>query len=192
MDNELEAMRQQLNVLKDKLDKQEIVNDSFIRNSMKKNVSSINRRNYVIMAVGLFMIPYGYWAFVSLSGLSIAFWIATCVLMLASVGATFYNTRKIRDPHFMKNDLMEVRREMARAKKFDSNWLLIGLIMVLIWFAWFVYEIYLKLGREGMMPLVISGTIGAILGLIIGLKLHYKTQHQYQEIIDQIEDLNAN
>ena len=46
MDNndfELENMRQQMATLKKKLDKQEIVNDHIIRQSMKKAAGSINR-----------------------------------------------------------------------------------------------------------------------------------------------------
>jgi hypothetical protein len=39
---------------------------------------------------------------------------------------------------------------------------------------------------------MIYGTIcGAVLGVILGFKMHSNTQHQYQEIIDQIEDLKA-
>ena len=37
-------MRQQLNILKEKLQHQAIVNDQIFRRSMKRNVMSINRR----------------------------------------------------------------------------------------------------------------------------------------------------
>ncbi|MBQ2345636.1 MAG: hypothetical protein II390_08500, partial [Prevotella sp.] len=90
---QFDDMRQQLNILKKKLEHQEIVNERVIRNSMKKTVSSINRRYFIIMAICLFMIPYGYWAFVQLSGFSVAFWIGTSILMLICLGATFYNSK---------------------------------------------------------------------------------------------------
>ena len=50
-DFELENMRQQMETLKKKLDQQEIVNDRFIRHSMKKTAGNISRRYYFIMAV---------------------------------------------------------------------------------------------------------------------------------------------
>ena len=59
-ETQFEDMRQQLNTLKKKLDEQEIVNDRLIRRSMKKTVSSINRRYYLIIALGIFMIVYGF------------------------------------------------------------------------------------------------------------------------------------
>ncbi|MBQ3361724.1 MAG: hypothetical protein IJG46_06290 [Prevotella sp.] len=34
-----------------------------------------------------------------------------------------------------------------------------------------------------------GGVIGGIIGCICGFKIHFKTQRQYQDIIDQIEDL---
>ena len=41
-----------------------------------------------------------------------------------------------------------------------------------------------------MMPFLIGGGFGGAIGLIIGLSIHYKTQRNYQEIIDQIEELS--
>ena len=44
MDYELDEMRQQMQTLKNKLEKQEIVNESIVRHSMKKSADSIARR----------------------------------------------------------------------------------------------------------------------------------------------------
>ena len=186
---QFDDMRQQLNILKKKLEHQEIVNERVIRNSMKKTVSSINRRYFIIMAISLFMIPYGYWAFVQLSGFSVAFWIGTSILMLICLGATFYNSKDLRDPGFLRNNLVDVRKKAARAKKFDSDWLFFGIPMTILWLGWFAWEVYKKGGSDEMMPFLIGGGFGGAIGLIIGLSIHYKTQRNYQEIIDQIEEL---
>lgn len=186
---QFDDMRQQLNILKKKLEHQEIVNEHVIRNSMKKTVSSINRRYFIIMAISLFMIPYGYWAFVQLSGFSVAFWIGTSILMLICLGATFYNSKDLRDPGFLRNNLVDVRKKAARAKKFDSDWLFFGIPMSILWLGWFAWEVFKKGGSDEMMPFLIGGGFGGVIGLIIGLSIHYKTQRNYQEIIDQIEEL---
>ena len=186
---QFDDMRQQLNILKKKLEHQEIVNERVIRNSMKKTVSSINRRYFIIMAISLFMIPYGYWAFVQLSGFSVAFWIGTSILMLICLGATFYNSKDLRDPGFLRNNLIDVRKKAARAKKFDSDWLFFGIPTTILWLGWFAWEVYKKGGSDEMMPFLIGGGFGGVIGLIIGLSIHYKTQRNYQEIIDQIEEL---
>ena len=100
-DFEFENMRQQMTTLKNKLNHQEIVNDRMMRRSMKNEVNTITRRYYIIMALGLFMVPYGYWCFVKLCGLSLFFWIVTSIFMLVCVCATFYTLRKINDPNLM-------------------------------------------------------------------------------------------
>jgi len=186
---ELDEMRQQMAILKNKLEQQEIVNDRLLRTSMKKTVSKINRRYLALMILGLLMIPYSYWAFVMLCHFSFAFWIGTCVLMLLCVGATFYNGRDLRDPELMNGNLLDTRRKMARAKKFDNQWLIFGMPALILWLAWFVWEVYQQNGPEGVYPLLIGGGFGGVIGLIIGLSLHFKTQRQYQEIINQIEDV---
>ena len=187
---DFEDMRQQMNTLKNKLNQQEIVNDRLIRRSMKKEVSSIARRNYILMTVALFVIPYGYWTFVKLSGFSFAFWLGTCIFMLICAGATFYSTHKISDPNLMSHSLIEARKKVASAKKFDSDWLLIGIPMIILWLGWFFYELYLQ-NDDRFTGAFWGGCNEAIIGTVLGLGMHFKTQRQYQEIIDQIEDLTA-
>ena len=89
----------------------------------------------------------------------------------------------------MTNNLLDVRRSMARAKKFDANWLYFGVPGVLLFLGWFMYETYQNQGGGIDNPFFWGGCVGGIIGAIVGFKIHFKTQRQYQEIIDQIEDL---
>ena len=190
-DFELESMLQQMETLKNKLSKQEIVNERMIRHSMKNTAGRISRRYYFIMALCLLMIPYSYWAFVTLNGFSIPFWIYTCIVMLVAMGGSYYNSRNLSDSNMMTNSLMDVRRRMARAKKFDADWLFVGIPLVIVFLGWFMYDCY-RLHQDSLHSgLFWGGCIGGVVGAIWGFSLHFKTQRQYQEIIDQIEDLTA-
>ena len=190
-DFELEEMRQQLATLKNKLNQQEIVNDRLIRRSMNKNVVGINRTYLWLSVLCVLMIPYSYWAFVVLSGFSIAFWIGTCVFMLVCFFYTLWNGKDLRDNRLLQEDLLEARRKIATAKKRDSQWLFYGIPTVLLWLAWFVYEAYQKSGSEDVTGFFYGGCAGGIIGAIVGLKVHFRTQRQYQEIIEQIEDFTG-
>ena len=190
-DFELENMREQLSTLKNKLNKQEIVNDHFIRHSMKRTAGNINRTYIWLIILSVVIVPYGYWVFVVLSNFSVAFWIATSIFMLVCGGATYYNKRNLTDSNLMTNNLIEVGRRMARAKKFDADWLFFGIPALILWLAWFFYEVYKQNHDLLMHPLFWAGCVGGIIGAIIGFSIHFKTQRQYQEIIDQIEDLTA-
>ena len=189
MDAQLEEMRQQLTTLKQKLNEQEIVNDRLMRRSMRNTVSNITRRYYITMALALLMVPYGYWVFVKLSHFSVAFGIASSIFMLVCGGATFYNSRKISDSGLMSHSLVEARRKVASAKKFDADWLLIGIPLVLLWLGWFFYEVYQQDNDMFDNGIFWGGCVGGFLGAVIGFAIHFKTQRQYQEIIDQIEDI---
>ena len=187
MDYELDEMRQQMAILKDKLENQTIVNDRIIRRSIKHGVSTINRRYLVIGIIALAMIPYGYWAFVMMGGLSVALWLACCVMMLTVVGFMIYNTQDMRDNGLMNNNLLDVKRKVALAKKRDGNWLWFGIPVALAWGVWAVYEMSQKMGDiDFILPL---GIVCVLVGVFIGLKIHFKTQRQYSDVIEQIEDL---
>lgn len=185
---DLENMRQQMTALKNKLNKQEIINDSLIRRSMRNEVNTITRRYNIIMILAVLMVPYSYWVFVRLSGFSMAFWISSSIFMLICAGATFYNARKISNPDMMSHSLLEARKRVASAKKFDADWLKFGIPAVTLWFAWFIYEIYLQ-NHDFANGLFWGGCVGGIIGAICSIKFHFKTQRQYQDVIDQIEDL---
>ena len=118
---ELEDMREQMSTLKKKLNQQEIVNEHLVRRSMKKEVNTITRRYNIVMVLSVLMVPYFYWVFVKLSGFSMAFWIGSSIFMLICGGATFYNTHKISDPDMMSHSLVEARKKVASAKKFDGS-----------------------------------------------------------------------
>ena len=185
---ELENMRQQMDTLKKKLEKQEIVNDNMIRHSMKNTASNISRRYFIIMALAILVIPYTYLVFVSNLGLSMAFWIGTTILMLVCAGATYYNSQNVETSSIMNSNLVEVGRKMARAKKFDANWLYFGIPAVVLWLAWLTWELYQVDALAARYNLY--GVIcGAIIGTIFGIKMHLRIQHQYQDIIDQVEEI---
>ena len=190
-DFDLENMRQQMTTLKNKLNHQEIVNDRLIRRSMRNEVNTIARRYYIIMAVGLLMVPYGYWCFVKLTGLSIFFWIVTSIFMLVCAGATYYTLRKINDPNMMNRNLVEARKKVASAKKFEVNWLFFAIPAVVLWLGWFLYEVYQIHGGAIGNGFIWGGCIGGIIGAICGLSINFNTQRQYQDIIDQIADITS-
>jgi len=189
--SQLDDMRQQMAVLKKKLDRQAIINEHIILKSMEKKMSSIKRRNYILIAIALFMIPYGYWAFVSLVHFSIAFWIATCIIMLISAAATYYSGRDLSDDTLMQNDLVEVRQKVARTKKFEAQWLFFAVPVIILWLFWFFYECQQQDYIASSNGILYGGVIGTIIGAIIGFRIHFKTQRQYQEIIDEIDEIKG-
>ena len=187
MNNEFEDMRQQMEILKEKLQKQNIINEKVLRRSMKKSALNINRRYLMVCILCILMQPYSYWAFVKLNGMSIFLWLATCALMLLVFCYTLYTGRFI-DSRLMDSNLVEVRKKVAKAKKLDQDWLKIGIPSVVLWLAYYGYEQYRVLGGgDWLMPVVMCLTCG-IIGMAIGLRIHFKIQDDYSQIIEEIDD----
>ena len=111
-------------------------------------------------------------------------------MIMAIAGATYYNSLAVSNSNMMSKNMIEVGRKMARAKKFDANWLFFGIPAVICWLAWLTWEFYQK-DAEAVRYMVYGIACGAVIGAIVGFKMHFKTQRQYQEIIEQIEDITA-
>ncbi len=185
--NDFEEMRQQMNILKEKLQKQEIVNDRVFRRSMRRNVKGINRRYTIVSVLCILMVPYSYWAFVKLTGMSIWLWLATCILMLIVFVYTQYTGRYLNSRVYEK-DLVQARIKMAKAKKLDQDWLKIGIPLIILWLAYFGYEMWKVTGGEDSIYIVVMCVVCALLGGAVGLKVHFKNQDDYTQIIEEIDD----
>ncbi len=189
MDFELDEMRQQMAILKNKLDDQTIVNDRLIRRAVKNSVSTINKRYLVISIIAFAMIPYGYWAFVKLNGLSIPLWIAMSVLMLAVIGFCIYNGHEMRKNDFVSNNLLDTKRKTLKAQKRDAMWPYFGIPVAIGWAAWVGWEMTQKLEGDFLKYFIPWFIICVTAGALIGLKVHFKTQRHFRDILEQIEDV---
>ena len=189
MDFELDEMRQQMAILKNKLDNQTIVNDRLIRRAVKNSVSTINKRYLVISIIAFAMIPYGYWAFVKLNGLSISLWIAMSVIMLAVIGFCIYNGHEMRKNDFVSNNLLDTKRKTLKAQKRDAMWPYFGVPVAIGWAAWTGWEMTQKMEGDFLKYFVPWFIICITAGALVGLKVHFKTQSHFHDIIEQIEDI---
>ena len=189
MEYELDEMRQQMAILKNKLDNQTIVNDRLIRRAVKNSVSTINKRYLVISIIAFAMIPYGYWAFVKLNGLSIPLWIAMSVLMLAVIGFCIYNGHEMRKNDFVSDNLLDTKRKTLKAQKRDAMWPYFGIPVAIGWAAWVGWEMTQKLEGDFLKYFIPWFIICVTAGALIGLKVHFKTQRHFRDILEQIEDV---
>ncbi len=185
-----EEMRNQFAILKDQLKKQEIVNDHLLRATMKsrkKDMNSTKIIEYVCGGACLLIYPMLY-----LSGMwSLAFTIATCMMMIVCIVATYYIHRPVDKLNFMKDDFTTVANVMARFKKQNDQWLhYVAPTLIIPWVSWACYEFALKNAIEGVSPLllILPLLIGAAIGWLIGYLYHRKAVNAAQAILDEIHE----
>lgn len=185
---ELLQMREQLSVLKDKLEKETIVNDKLMRRAMKAKVSSINREKRIMQIIGTLAIPYFIFVFKMLIDVSWWFIGATDAFLLFALIYTYVEYKDVRANDLMSEDLLVVRNKILRTKRMNASWLRFGIPFLIIWIVWFIFETIHLPSSEAIL---IGGCIGIIFGLIFGIQSYRKTQRQLSEVIQQIEEFTA-
>ena len=186
--SEMEHMREQLNLLKEKLEKETIVNERLLRKAMKDTVSSLNRDAIGVAAIGLLGIPYCTFAFSLLMNVSWWFIGVTDVFFLTAVIYTYYSHKGIRAKDLMDGNLIEVSRKMVRMRHMYATWLKFSIPFITVWFAWFMYEILGNNVADGI-PMAIGGVIGGIIGAFIGIRIYRRTRRRSLNVIMQIKEL---
>lgn len=194
---ELEEMRMSLNALKNKLDKQEIVNERLLRQSMKSKMSWIHRYTNV----QLFFVPLVALCFLPLVlSMNLSWWLYGFTIVMVAVSAGFdWFINHMSGLDFMKGNLMETASRLAKMKRLRIRHEIVGMTVLVFWIIWLVYEIY-KSGMEapaesGMQEMawgyIIGVGVGLVIGLIIGFSIFFKMQRTNDEIIQQIEEITG-
>ncbi len=187
--HELEEMRSQINILKQQLEKQNIVNENHIRNSMKSKASDINRVVGISIFAGVFALFYCSWVFYKL-GLSNIFVISTVVMLTVCVVLTIAQKLTLGKLDFSQGNLVDTAKILGKIKTHYSQWHRMAIPMLVIWFGWLMYEV---MAIQGSSPMSIGfccgAAVGGIVGGIIGFRMNRKVVRKADEILSQIEEL---
>ncbi|MBQ2808147.1 MAG: hypothetical protein IJF06_03470 [Bacteroidaceae bacterium] len=190
MSNELESMKAQLALLKDKLEKQEIVNERHLRKAIKGKLGEINRIAVRMMFVGLFAVVYCTWL-LDYMGFTPYLQIGTLVMLLSSTFATYVMHRNLLKAKELSADLVKETFDLVKLKKRYNRWFYFAIPMIFVWLSSVVYEVVNVIpGKELAASLLCGITVGALAGGIVGVKIHFRTLKKVDEMLAQIEELS--
>lgn len=182
-------MRSQINLLKDKLNQQEIVNARLIKASMRDKQQEINRNGFKQMFIGIIAIPL--WISIHYTtGISWALALATCAMMIFCVAATWYCHRPINKAGLFSADVKTVANAFAEVKHMYHIWITrFTPTLILPWLTWVCYEFLDLLPFPTSMKWIpITLILGAAcIGFLFGYNMHRKVVNACQEVIDQLD-----
>lgn len=179
----------QINDLKNKLEKQNIVNDKHIRNSFRTKISDINRTVTMTVIVGILALVYCTWFF-HFKGLSLAFTIATGLMLAVCVLLTLIQKIQLSRIDISGGNLVETARDISKIRTHYKDWYKTAIPMIIIWFGWMTYEILTRFEMTPMTIGFLSGAAtGGILGGIIGGRINKKIINRTEELLGYIEEL---
>jgi hypothetical protein len=184
----LEEMRSQFAILKEQLDKQEIVSDRLFRETIKtknKDINFVKKSGYWLVPIVILLYLPLYIYPCSKSGFH------HCYLhyVMGGMVSTYYVHKPVDKLNFMDDDLASVARVMAKFKKQQTKGLYMSFAILIPWAAWACYELAWKNGPMGINPWILTASMafGGIIGGIIGISIYRKVINVAQDIIDEIE-----
>jgi hypothetical protein len=189
--HELEQMRSQIGMLKQKLEQQTIVNERHIRNSMKSKISDLNRTVRGTIFAGIFAVLFAPMTFY-IQGCSLLFVIGTAVMLAVCLGLTIVQKINLgRMTDLSQSNLIETAERLSRTRTHYKEWYKIAIPMLLAWVGWMIYEMVNAIGIESPTAIgfYCGAGVGLIIGGVIGARINRKVVQQANEILAQIEEL---
>ncbi len=185
--DELNALREQMAQLKQRLDCTTTLNEKLMVDAIKSKMRSMHKTIYMVLGMGLLTCPL--WLVISIVfNLSWYFIAFTLVMLLASATSDYLINRM--DCSLIDHDLAETARQLVRMKKLRLRAEIIGVAVVIVWFAWAVCEFMHAIqDKTFAIIMVASLAVGFVIGGIVGIRIFLKLQRDNDEMMRQINEL---
>lgn len=184
---ELEEMRAQLSLLKQKLNEQEIVNDKMMRKVTSARLSKINRESTIASIFTALFIPLNTFILYQV-GASVPFIIVTTLYLLVCILFSAYSRRGINPDDVIYGNLISTKKKMIRYKTLCNRWLMGVIPFLVLWIGWFMLELS-AWGSTFNRGAMVGAAVGTIIGTVCGIIYYNKSQKNLNEAIREIEEL---
>ena len=187
----LDEMRSQIAILKEKVDKQNIVNDKLMHRVINTRTDDMKRKMFVAVFCGIITIAISPWAFHHNLGLSWWFIVVTDIFMVYCMSMEIYYKRMISDKALMNASILEVAQRMSRFKSGYKRYTMINIFVLLpIWLVWLLVEVYLQYSSnmEIFWSYAIGLGVGIVIGGIVGLRLFFRIIDNANQVIKEINE----
>lgn len=191
---ELLEMKEQMALLKQKLDKEKIINEQLMRRVMNMKASSLRTKAILESILALTVIPVSTWVMHSLFHFSIALCLFFGIVVTCEQIYSYYIHHHFRPKDFINNSVIEAQKETLQLKTYYANWLkYISIPFDITFLTWFIYEA-IQLSQANNTSTIIfsiSFVVIFIAVFILAMGQYYKIQRTADEIISQIEELES-
>lgn len=192
---ELEQMREQMQVLRNKLDTQEIVNDKLVKNSVKSKMSWIKKLVYFEFLLVPFTALMGYVLkeMFNLSWFTYAFIVVLCAI--DAVCDYRINVASLDLEKVEKHNLSDTLQKLIAMKQMRAKSFFIMMLLSIPLFMWASIEMWQNISTSTNTfntNILYGGWVGGIIGFFVGIyisiRIYRKMQATNDEIIAQLEE----
>lgn len=188
---ELDAMRRQISLLKEKLDNESIINDKLMRSVMNTKVDKVDSYLLKLLIILPFTMALMYLDFAIMFPISTACLIATEIMLVCCGIFIYLNKRLLASADLAGGNLVEECRKLVRFKKREIRYLYVSIPLLAVWMAWLTYELqHCGEDPEAMVFLSWGCVVGGIIGFCIGLYKFRSMIRNINEVVRQIEEIS--
>ncbi len=183
--NELEAMRSQFDILKNKLNNQDIINDQLLRNAMSEKMSWIMKYVWFELLVLLPLCALSFYGMrLLIPGLPLAPMVCILLLVAISIALDFYFNRTSENDWNTEN-LVTTGRKLIIMKRLRWTQVAVSMPIAILLFFWYASGFEGEEAEVINIGMIVGGVIGAIVGLVILVKMNRTND----ALINQIREL---
>ena len=189
--HDFKEFREQFNLLKGKLSKQEIVTESDIRSATKKSIGWIKRSGMLYLIVCVASIPFCSIALMHM-GFSIPFTCATAVYIFAAALITFITHRAVcGSDRWIDSSLLEVSEAYAKLRRRYMQTMAISIPALSGWCIWLYFDTVIKFPDNPVMAskVLTAIIVGLVVGGPIGIWRYIKTIRHADGILAHVKEL---
>ena len=184
--HELEELREQLDLLNKKLEKQQIFAEKSMIKYVKADLKKLNGSGVFYIVMGIFALIYCpvtfyFWNF------SFEFVVGTALMLFVCLAYTLYLHNGLYSIDVAKGNLMELSQKVLRLRKGYANWLYVGFTMIIVW-CYFLYREALVI-YENPDGFMVAAIIGGLLGGVIALSRHFKVVRDADNLLEHIKEI---
>lgn len=182
--DEFEDMKQQWEVLQNKLKEQQNMDRKFLNRALRSKTNSLSRTMWCFTVAGFVIAPTcAYLLYLLGLNQNIAIYLVVALFIVSFL--RLYNTLILPNPASSSRSISQMLADMARFRKVYVFVVILGLLMIMGLVVWVAIDGF---GIDGSDNLTIPFVFGTTLGLLIAIFINKKLMNQVSEIR---EDLNA-
>lgn len=188
--DELELLRKEYELLKKRLDKQDIVNETLMKKTFSSKVKSIHNIGWTSALLGVFVIIVSPFAFHynPVWNLSWAFVGATDIMMLFCIYKTWEYHFNLSSPR-ENEDLVKFAASVKKIRDQYKDWIKTAFVMIAGWLIWMAVETIVNNDDKMSVFILACAAIGATIGGIIGYRMDKNVIRNCDEILSEIETI---
>lgn len=178
---DFDEMRNQIAILKNKLDKQEIVSQKLLEGVMQTKVDKLKRKRLIQAICALYVMIVAPWTFHTIMGGSWTFVVITELFMMLCLAINYFVFKPVVGNDLMNGNVLDVTTTLLTFKRNYKRWIWTGAILLIVWISWLILET-----MHSDQYMTIGVIVGGIVGALAGWRVDRTTLKTADEMIEQM------